>query len=197
MTNFDFLKKNKEFASFAEQAIEAEKGLAVSSSTVVILARRALELAVRWLYVTDSDLTLPYRDNLSSLIHEHSFRAMIEPKLFPLIKYIVQLGNQAVHSNKNIKRDDAILVLRNLFEFCKWIEYCYSLEYTEAEYDENILNQSKEQKQKTEELRDLAEKLSSKDEKLEELRKENEHLQEQMQALRVKNIASRTFLSMS
>lgn len=193
MTNFDFLKKNKDFDSFAEQAIEAEKGLSISASTVAILARRALELAVRWLYITDSDLKLPYRDNLSSLIHEYSFQTTIEPKLFPLIKYIVRLGNSAVHTNQKIKRDDAVLSLRNLFEFCKWIEYCYGNEYEDVEYNESILEPGDEKKTSAAELVELAESLSSKDEELKQLRKKNEDLQEQMKALRRQNVAKRTF----
>ena len=55
-TNFDFLKKHKDFNSFSEQAIEAEKSLLVSSATAAILARRALELAVRWVYSYDNAL---------------------------------------------------------------------------------------------------------------------------------------------
>lgn len=193
MTNFDFLKKNKEFKSFADQAIEAEKGLTISTSTVAILARRALELAVRWLYVTDPDLILPYRDNLSSLVHEPSFQATIEPKLFPLIKYIIKLGNVAVHTNQKIKRDDAVLALRNLFEFCKWIEYCYSVEYEDAIYDETLLEHGGEKRETAKELRELAERLNSKDQKLEELRQANQQLQAQMQALRDQNINARIF----
>lgn len=193
MTNFDFLKKNKEFESFAKQAIEAEQGLAISASTSAILARRALELAVRWLYIADPELTLPYRDNLSSLVHEYSFKATIEPRLFPLIKYVIRVGNYAVHSNKNIKRDEAVLVLRNLFEYCKWLEYCYATEYEDVEYDESILSSEKEEKQKAEDWRELAEKLNSKDQKLEELRKENEELQEQMKRLREHNVNHRTY----
>ena len=50
-TNFDFLTKNKRFASFAQQAVEAERSLAISPATAAILSRRALELAVRWVYI--------------------------------------------------------------------------------------------------------------------------------------------------
>ena len=89
-TNFNFLKQNKLFESFAEQAMEAEKSLTISSSTSAILARRALELAVRWVYAYDKDLKLPYRDNISSLIHEESFRRIKEPRLFPKIKYTIK-----------------------------------------------------------------------------------------------------------
>lgn len=192
-TNFDFLKKNKDFNSFSEQAIEAEKSLLVSSATAAILARRALELAVRWVYSYDNALLVPYQDNLSSLIHERTFKSVIEPSLFPMLKFIIKLGNVAVHTNQAIKRDDAILSLRNLFEFCKWIEYCYAEEYSDVSYDESILEKGKEEKKRPEELQDLYERLSSKDKKLEEIRKENELLREQMTKLRVKNETSRTF----
>ena len=192
-TNFDFLKKNKDFDSFSEQAIEAEKSLLVSSATAAILARRALELAVRWVFSYDNALLVPYQDNLSSLIHERTFRNILEPSLFPMLKFTIKLGNVAVHTNQTIKRDDAILSLRNLFEFCKWIEYCYAEEYTDISYDEAILEKGKEEKKRPEELQDLYERLSSKDKKLEEIRKENELLREQMTLLREKNETSRTF----
>lgn len=192
-TNFDFLKQNKLFTSFANQAVEAEKSLLVSSATAAILSRRALELAVRWVFANDDTLKIPYRDNISSLIHEQSFREIIDPSLFPLIKYTIRLGNVAVHTNQNIKRDDAVLSLRNLFEFCKWMEYCYSSTYTERAFDETILQKSEEKKKRPEELKDLYERLSSKDKKLEEIRKENEELREQMTALRTQNVQERDF----
>ena len=192
-TNFDFLTKNKRFASFAQQAVEAERSLAISPATAAILSRRALELAVRWVYINDNALCLPYRDNLSSLIHEGSFCQIIEPRLFPMLKFIVKLGNAAVHTNKNVKRDEAVISLRDLFEFCKWIQYCYADTYEEQVYDESILDKGDEKKVRPDELKALYERLSSKDEKLEEIRRENEHLREQMTELRRKNVSGRNF----
>ena len=87
-TNFDFLKGKQQFNSFANSAIEAEKSLVVSPATCAILSRRALELAVKWVYSFDEELTIPYQDNISSLIHEPTFRQIIEPKLFPLLKEV-------------------------------------------------------------------------------------------------------------
>ena len=123
-TNFDFLNQTERFKDFAMQAIEAERSIAISPSTAAILARRALELAVRWVYIHDDDLTMPYRDNISSLIHEYSFRKIIQPKLFDMLKYTIKLGNVAVHTNSNIKYDAAVLSLRCVFQFCKWVDYC-------------------------------------------------------------------------
>jgi type I restriction enzyme, R subunit len=192
-TNFDFLKQNKQYNSFADQAIEAEKSLLVSSATSAILSRRALELAVRWVYSYDNALILPYQDNISSLIHEYSFRNILEQSLFPMIKYVIKLGNVAVHTNNTIKRDDAVLSLRNLYDFCKWIDYCYSDEYKDGVFDESLLEKSEELKKRPEELKDLYEQLSTKDRKLEEIRNEKEELREQLSAARLTNKEVRNF----
>ena len=49
-TNFDYLLEKELFGEFAEQAVEAEKAIAISPATCAILSRRALELAVRFVY---------------------------------------------------------------------------------------------------------------------------------------------------
>jgi type I restriction enzyme, R subunit len=192
-TNFDFLKQNKQYSSFSEQAIEAEKSLLVSSATCAILSRRAVELAVRWVYSYDNVLCIPYQDNISSLIHEPTFQNIIDSSLFSMLKFIIKLGNIAVHTNNVIKRDDAILSLRNLHEFCKWIDYCYSDEYTEVIFDETLLDKSEEKRIRPEELKDLYEQLSAKDKKLEEIRKENNTLREHLSAARLTNKGIRVF----
>ena len=176
-----------QFNSFASSSIEAEKSLFVSPSTCAILSRRALELAVKWVYSFDNDLKLPYQDNISSLIHEPTFRQIIEPELFPLIKYIIKLGNTAVHTNANITRDEAVLSLRNLHEVVRWIDYCYAEEYTCSDFDESILFTSEEKRTRPQELQDLYERLSSKDKRLEEIRQENEELRAAMTAQRKTN----------
>ena len=181
-TNFDFLTAAPAFSSFSTQAIEAEKSLVISPATSAILSRRALELAVRWVYVSDDGLKLPYRDNLSALIHEETFRDILEPRLFPMLKYTVRLGNTAVHTNQKIKRDDAILSLRNLFEFCEsLLESAVSAEIR------------RETQPRPEKLQELYAKLGSRDKKLEEIRLENESLRAEMTKLREKNTTENTF----
>ena len=184
--NFDFLKGKKEFESFTSACLEAEKGIIVSPANCAILSRRALELAVKWVYSFDTCLTVPYQDNLSSLIHEPSFRDIVDEDLFPLIKYIIKLGNVAVHTNSGIKREEAILSLHNLHQFVSWIDYCYALDYTATEFDESILYKGEEKRTRPEELQDLYEKLSSKDKCLEQMIKENEALRQQLTQRRVK-----------
>lgn len=191
--NFEFLKKHKLYSSFTDACIEAEKSLVVSYSTTAILTRRALELAVKWVFSYDQDLTVPYQDNLSSLIHDYSFKSVIDIKLFPMLKYIQKLGNNAVHTNTSISRDQAVLALRNLYDFISWIDYSYSDELHDQPFDESILHDSVGQKRTKKELQDLYEKLGSKDKKLKEIIKENEQLRKQMTAKREKNEKHREF----
>ncbi len=193
MGNFDFLSGKEIFKSFATACIEAEKSILVSPATCAILTRRALELSVKWVYSFDQDLKLPYQDKLSSLIHDNSFIILVDSKLLRLLKYIVSLGNVAVHTNSNIKREEAILALHNLHQFISWIDYCYADEYTAGEFDEDILLQGEEKRTRPEELQDLYEKLSSKDKKLEEIIAQNEDLRKDLTEKRKDNASPENY----
>lgn len=188
--NFSFLRENDIFKSFYNACVEAEKSILVSPATCAILTRRALELSVKWVYSFDESLYAPYQDNLSSLIHDNNFIETIDSKLLPLIKYIVKLGNVAVHTNANIKREEAILALHNLHQFVSWIDYCYG-DYKAEPFNEEILMHGEEKRTRPEELKDLYEKLSSKDKKLEEMIKQNEELRKQL--TEKKNINSKNY----
>lgn len=187
MANFNFLQHKTMFTSFAGACFEAEKAMQVSPATVAILSRRALELAVKWVYQFDNDVKIPYQDNLSSLIHDRHFLGIIDEALLPMIKYVVKLGNAAVHTNVAITRDEAVLSLHNLHQFVSWIDYCYAEEYTATEFDETLLYDTEYKRERPEELSGLYEKLSAKDQSLEELRKQNEELRAQLTANRVES----------
>lgn len=193
MTNFSFLKEKSQYKSFTNACLEAEKALIVSPATCAILTRRALELAVKWVYSFDSAVKVPYQDNLSSLIHNASFLAIIDEDLLPLMKYVVKLGNVAVHTNSSINRDEAVLSLHNLHQFVSWIDYCYSDEYTAGEFDESVLHTGEEKRERPEELQDLYEQLSSKDKRIEEVMKENEHLRKAITEKREQNTQEYNF----
>ena len=61
MTNFDFLKSDAQFATFADAAIAAEKTLNIDIATCAINCRRAMELAIKWMYSVDKDLGTRHR----------------------------------------------------------------------------------------------------------------------------------------
>ncbi|MBH8166526.1 DEAD/DEAH box helicase family protein [Clostridioides difficile] len=165
----------------------------VSPSTCATITRRALELAVKWLYANDSDLVLPYQDNLSTLIHNNSFIELIDYDMLPLLKYIVKLGNLSVHTSANIERGEAILSLNNLHQFVSWIDYCYSDEYTAEDFNEDLLLHGEEKRTRPDELKNLYERLSSKDKKLEEVIKENEELRKSLTEKRKVNTVNYDF----
>ena len=85
-----------------------------------------------------------------------------------------------MHTNSNINREEAILSLNNLFNFVCFLDYCYSDEYTEREFDEDLLDEGSIKRIKSKELQELYDKLSTKDKKIEEVRKANEELREEL-----------------
>lgn len=191
--NFDFLKKEEKYKDFTFACIEAEKSLVVSYATTAILARRGLELAVKWVFSYDQELDAPYQDKLASLVHDYRFKSIIDAKLFPMITYIQKLGNKAVHSATPISKEQAVLALRNLFEFVSWIDYCYSDHYEEIVFDESLLGDNEKERKTRDELKDLYDRLGSKDRKLEEVIKENEALRRENAAKREDNKKNREF----
>ncbi|WP_301173560.1 DEAD/DEAH box helicase family protein [Brevibacillus nitrificans] len=134
--NFEYLQGQTEFNLFALACIEAERVLATSPAMSAVGSRKALELAVKWVYSADNTISMPYKDNLQSLIHEPSFRFAMENQTWGKLPYIVKLGNLAVHTEKAISRSDAILSLAGLFEFVQWLDYCYGANYEERHFDE-------------------------------------------------------------
>ena len=192
-SNFAYLLDKKGYSEFAQAAVEAEKALAISPASVAIHARKALELGVKFIYSVEPSLTIPYKDNLSALIHNYCFKDMIGLDLFHLIKFIVRLGNVAVHSGSPVKAENAILSLRNLHSFCDWIDYSYSEDYQQVEFDVNILPKPASESQNKQQLQKMADALDKKSQSLEELKKLNEDLMNQLQELKQVNIQQRVF----
>ena len=180
MSNFDFILKNEIFKTFAEASVEAEKSIAVANVSCTILCRRALELAVKWIYANDRELMLPYQNNLSSLVYDINFKSMINEKVFNGMTYIIKLGNFSVHSNKKVTRKEAVLCLKYLFDFMDWLAYYYDSNYTETKFDEGKLPGESSANLKKEEREELENKLVEKDEKIEKILKENEELREKL-----------------
>lgn len=193
MSNFDFILKNEVFKTFAEASVEAEKSIAVTNVSCTIMCRRALELAVKWLYANDQELTMPYQNNLSSLVYDINFKNMIDEKIFKEITYIIKLGNFSVHSNKKVTRDEAVICLKYLFDFMNWISYCYDSSYEEVSFDESILPSLSSDNLKKEEREKLENKLYEKDAELEKTLRENEELRKKLTQERISKKKSYNF----
>ncbi|GLG05709.1 DEAD/DEAH box helicase family protein [Sellimonas catena] len=176
MTNFDFLKKEPQFDSFANVAISAEKILHIDMEASVINCRRAMEFAVKWMYSVDGSLVMPYQDTLVSLMSAEEFRDIVDPDLWRRLDFIRRVGNNAAHNGKKITLDQAKLCLENLYIFLDFVAHCYSKDYTEGEFHAEFLEETK---QTVLEERPLISELNLKD-----LIAENQVLKEQLTARR-------------
>lgn len=193
MSNFEFLKKDNSYKIFTDACIEAEELMNVSYSATVTFVRKALELAVKWVYANDAELRMPPQINLASLIKGKKFRDIIPYNMSGLLSYIQQLGNKAVHSGRVIKREEAVLSLRNLFSFTAWIDYSYSRYYSNVEFDESILGETDKIIKVQSEKDKLSKQLAEINKKLEELSNENQTLRKENEEKRKINEKEREY----
>ena len=135
MSNFTYLAQQNAYALFAPACMEAENIYATSPALCAVGCRKALELAVKWVYAADTSMQMPYRDNLQSLLHEPSFRFAVDYQTWGKLPYIVKLGNLAVHTQRSVSKSDALASLQALFEFIQWLDYCYGADYVERTFD--------------------------------------------------------------
>ena len=179
MSNFEYLRKDRSYRVFADVCIEAEKLMNVSYTASVTFARKALELAVKWVYKNDQDLRYNYQDTLAIMLNSRKFKEIIPYNMSGLLSYIQKLGNKAVHSQIVVEREEAILSLRNLFSFTSWIDYSYSRHYSDVKFDESILGEINNIVKVQDEKNKLTKMLYEMDKKLEKLTNENETLKKE------------------
>ena len=175
MTNFDFLKKDTQFAPFADVAITAEKILHIDIESCVLSCRRAMEFAVKWMYSVDSSLKKPYQDTLVSLMNSEDFRDIVGVDIWHRMDFIRKLGNNAAHAGKKITEEQAELCLENLYIFMDFVAYCYGKEYSGSTFDRSLLELT------TEEALSF---VTSEDVNLGKLMEENKALKEELTARR-------------
>ncbi|HEX8566264.1 MAG TPA: DEAD/DEAH box helicase family protein [Pyrinomonadaceae bacterium] len=123
-TNFTFLKD--EWAAVYNSAAKAENLVFTDSRTACFHARRALELAVDWIYQYDDELRAPYDNNLSSKIFADDFKNNLPRKVFTKVDYVRRVGNEAVHSNRRITETEALQTAKELFHFLYWMARMYT-----------------------------------------------------------------------
>ena len=191
MSNFDFLNGRQEFSLFAASAVEAEKVFATSSAMCVIGCRKALELAVKWVYTVDNGIQAPYRDNLSALIHEYTFKKQLPPLLFGKIKGIVTFGNIAVHAGKIVPPAFAVQSLKSLFEFIQWVDYSYGSDYQVRTFDAQRIPKTHVSLD-MQKIRAQESLLGEKDAEIERLRQQLAELADKYTGAKERNRQSRT-----
>ena len=141
MSNFKFLLSDPSFAPFAEVAMAAEKILHIDPAACILNCRRAMEFAVKWMYSVDTELDMPYQDNLQSLMNREEFRAIVGPDLWRRMDLIRKKGNTAAHDNGKISQSLAMVCLENLHIFLDFVAYCYAETYTETKFDPKLIQE--------------------------------------------------------
>ena len=192
MSNFEFLKENKQYTLFCDAAIEAEEVYNTAPAMCAIGCRKALELAVKWVYSADNTMKVPYRENLQSLIYESCFKDAIEENAWKKLPVIIKLGNIAVHTEKKITKSYALLALKALFEFIQWVDYCYGSDYEERIFDENSIP-IKKVFVDTEKIKQQQSLLEQKDSIIEALQKQLKALSPQFTAEKEQHKKQRKF----
>ena len=140
----------------------------------------------------DKTITMPYKDNLQSLLHEPSFRFAVDRNVWSVLPSIVKAGNLAVHTGHSVSAADAVFSLRGLFDFIQWVDYCYGTDYVERSFDETAIPGEKVTLNEKK-IREQESLLSQKDAELEALRKQVESLSAAYTASKQQNQQSRSF----
>jgi type I restriction enzyme R subunit len=188
LTNFDFLKSDAKFSSFADTAIAAELIFHIDIASSVVNCCRAMEFTVKWMYTVDDGLKMPYQDQLGTLISTDEFKDIVGKDIYKRLVILRQLGNIANHTPNKITRDQTRLALKNLYAFMDFIVYCYGNNYIQTSFDEALLNNQINEKE-------IPKQSEDSEEIFEKLKTENQALKEELTKLR--NLKTKTYVSSS
>jgi type I restriction enzyme R subunit len=184
-TAFAFLKT--EWPDVHDAAARAGDALHGDPRISCFYARRALELAVVWLYKHDPALDLPYQDNLSALIHDPTFKQTVGPALFAKARLIKDLGNLAAHSAKPVQESDALRAATDLFHFLFWLARTYARGERPPDalaFDSSLLPRGGDAPRTLAQIQKLENDLAARDEKLFELIADRQNIDDELQRLR-------------
>ncbi len=127
-SNFAFLQSD--WPDLLAEASRAEAAAHTDPRTACFYARRALELAVAWLYQAEGGrggcLRMPYKADLSAFLFEPSFQQLVGPAVHAKMDVIRRLGNQAVHHARPVPPQEALAALRELFHVAFWLAQHYA-----------------------------------------------------------------------
>jgi type I restriction enzyme, R subunit len=189
MSNFDFVRSA--WPEIAVEACKAEHYAAGDPRSSLFYARRTLELTVQWLYRADGTLRKPYNNDLSSLMHEPSFKQLVGSAILTKMDLIRRQGNSAVHRPTALKQSDSVPIVRELFHTLVWVASHYAPTTAERpagglSFDPAAIPQpqpgaaARTQAQ----IAKLATEVEEKDAALAAANKQNELLEAELQAMR-------------
>ncbi|MDP5184892.1 DEAD/DEAH box helicase family protein [Blastococcus sp. BMG 814] len=193
--NFAFLRA--EWPQLAEEAARAEHNTFGDPRAACFYARRALELAVHWLYDADARLRRPYKDDLSALLFEPTLRTLVGPGLHTKMDVVRRQGNAAVHRTKPVTPAESLPVVRELFHVLFWLADRYSRQSADRPgrlaFDADAIPRpvpASVRIKRQEELRAQAERYAAQDAELARERERNAGLEVQIAALQAQVAAA-------
>ncbi|PPJ35218.1 restriction endonuclease subunit R [Nocardia nova] len=123
-SNFDFLAA--EWPELFAEARRAERSAVGDPRVACFFARRALELAVNWLYQADASLRTPYRDDLSAKLKEPTLVQVAGSVIVTKMDVVRRRGNVAVHRNGDVAVQDSVGTVAELFHVLYWLGRTYA-----------------------------------------------------------------------
>ncbi|EOB6775126.1 DEAD/DEAH box helicase family protein [Vibrio cholerae] len=114
-------------AEIQTRAKNAERNIKTDPRIAGFYARNALELMVETVFDIDNWMTRPRHDvALMSLIHDSGFKQNLTTNLFPKLKLVIRLGNEAVHSKTTLPQRDALQAVKELHHVLYWFIRTYT-----------------------------------------------------------------------
>ncbi|MEZ9783421.1 restriction endonuclease subunit R [Vibrio breoganii] len=114
-------------AEIQTRAQNAESNIKTDPRIAGFYARNALELMVETVFDIDNGITHPRHDKgLMSLIHDRSFKQSLTTNIFPKLKLIILIGNEAVHSITTLPQRDALQAVKELHHVLCWFIRTYT-----------------------------------------------------------------------
>jgi len=109
------------------RAKSAEDNIKTDPRIAGFYARNTLELMVETVFDIDNWLTRPRHDvTLMSLIHDKDFKKNLSTNLFPKLKLIIKIGNEAVHGKSALLQRDALQAVKEIHHVLYWFVRTYT-----------------------------------------------------------------------
>lgn len=134
-------------AEIQTRAKNAERNIKTDPRIAGFYTRNALELMVETVFDIDNWIARPRHDvTLMSLIHDKGFKQNLTTNLFPKLKLVIKVGNEAVHSKTTLPQRDALQAVKELHHVLYWFirTYTPNLERSKFEvqsFDEALIPQ--------------------------------------------------------
>ncbi|MEZ8028123.1 DEAD/DEAH box helicase family protein [Enterovibrio norvegicus] len=123
-------------AEIQTRAKNAESHIKADPRIAGFYARNALELMVETVFDIDKWISRPRHDaTLMSLIHDKGFKQNLTTNLFPKLKLVIQVGNEAVHSKTTLPQRDALQAVKELHHVLYWFIRTYTPDFGSREFD--------------------------------------------------------------